>query len=211
MGPDIHTALRIFSEAWNYTQHGHRAIELQWHRQSSFNSFTEPELLREAAWVILCSGFREATVRQRFNQISLCFCDWESAAEILGSYPACKVTAYSVFGNNAKLDAILNVARRVQAQGFKSLKDAILKNPIRQLQQLPFIGATTVWHLAKNLGLNVAKPDRHLLRISRTLGFSDPRALCHALSELTGQQDKVVDLVIWRYLADHPRLRSQWL
>ena len=39
--------------------------------------FTESDLLREAAWVILCSGFREAVIRRMFDFISLCFCDWE--------------------------------------------------------------------------------------------------------------------------------------
>jgi len=38
------------------------------------------------------------------------------------------------------------------------------------LQQLPFIGPVTAFHLAKNLGIEAVKPDRHLCRLSKLLG-----------------------------------------
>ena len=59
----------------------------------------------------------------------------------------------------------------------------------------------TCWHLAKNLGFQVAKPDRHLIRISKKAGFATPNDLCAAVAEVTGEPINVVDLVLWRYAA----------
>jgi hypothetical protein len=64
-------------------------------------------------------------------------------------------------------------------------------------------GPVTVWQLAKNLGFDVPKPDRHLVRIAEQLGFSSPSQLCGAIADVSGEAVKVIDLVIWRYLADN--------
>src|SRR5258708_37953186 len=75
------------------------AAEIGWQVRQEFHSFTESDLLREAAWVILCSGFRESTVRQAFGFISLCFCDWQSAVVICNCAPQCRATAIVGFKN----------------------------------------------------------------------------------------------------------------
>src|SRR6476469_9486418 len=73
------------------------AAEIDWQCQKVFQHFTESDLLREAAWVILCSGFRESVVRQNFDFISLCFCDWQSAAQICDCAEQCRATALTKF------------------------------------------------------------------------------------------------------------------
>ena len=67
------------------------------------------------------------------------------------------------------------------------------------LKTFDFIGDTTCYHLAKNIGLNFAKPDRHLLRISKIIGFDSPHALCKLISDYVADKIQVVDLVLWRY------------
>lgn len=64
------------------------------------------------------------------------------------------------------------------------------------LETLPWIGPVTKWHLAKNLGMDCAKPDRHLVRIAG--GERESHALCKRLAEATGDRVATVDLVIWR-------------
>ncbi|MGB6288676.1 MAG: hypothetical protein WBF36_00940 [Desulfobulbales bacterium] len=54
-------------------------------------------------------------------------------------------------------------------------------------------------NLAKILGLDVAKNDRHLARIAQHCGYSDAHSLCHEISILTGQSASVVDVVLWRF------------
>lgn len=208
--PNYEAAIEVFHRAMDYMRGSHLCGEIEWQRSVSFESFTEQQFLRECAWVILCSGFREETVRRYFDYISLVHSDWESAEAVLDSYPLCVITASRAIDNRSKLEAIVAVARRVNGAGFLNFKEAILRDPISELCKLPYVGEVTSWHLAKNLGLNVAKPDRHLVRISENLGFTDAHALCQSLALLVGEQVKVVDLVIWRYLADNPGLRKHW-
>lgn len=173
--------------------------EIAWQRDRDVTALSERDLLRESAWVILCSGFREATVRKLFDYISLCFCDWESAAEITRNRAACVATASAKFCNGRKLGAIASIAEVIAESGFEPLRRRIQDDPIHQLQRLPFIGPVTSWHLAKNLGLDVAKNDRHLARLAEELGYSDANTLCGDIAEATGERVAVVDLVLWRF------------
>jgi hypothetical protein len=106
------------------------------------------------------------------------------------------------FRNARKLDAIVLIARHVDEVGFESLKSRILEDPVPELSTLPHIGPVTAWHLAKNLGFDAAKPDRHLVRLCHRLGFADVHELCGTIAAVTGQRVAVVDIVLWRYLSD---------
>ncbi len=202
--PDLEGAMQIFTAATTYMADQSRCAEVERQRKVSLEEFTETDFLREAAWVILCSGFRERNVRRVFNHISLCFCDWESASAILDVDPICRVAAMASFRNPAKLGAIVASALHVHRQGFVAFKQAVLAAPLSELRRLPHIGPTTVWHLAKNLGLDVAKPDRHLARISSAFGFANPDHFCTAIAGVSEEKKNVVDLIVWRYLADNP-------
>ncbi len=178
---------------------GNFAAEMTWQLGQDFGAFSETDLLRETAWVILCSGFKESVVRQRFGFISLCFCDWESAAEICASAAQCRETALAAFGNQKKIDAILDTAELVNRLEFHRIKLSILRDPIRSVQMFPFIGPVTAYHLAKNLGYATAKPDRHLVRVATAFGYSNVQHLCSSISAATGDPVQVVDVVLWRY------------
>ena len=211
MTANLTAAKRFFSSACNYVRKAGLTAEVMWQRDANFDEFTESDLLREHAWVALCSGFRESIVRRVFDHVSLCFCDWESSEAIASSGEICCLTAAASFSNKAKLQGILSAAQQVNAKGFKEFKRSVLADPIRQLQSLPYIGPITSWHLAKNLGLDVAKPDRHLVRVSEFLGFRDADHLCRELAASTGEQANVVDLIVWRYIADNPeQLRASF-
>lgn len=197
----ITTILELFQTAKNTVIKSGYGWEIEWQRELKFDSFSEPDFIRETAWVILCSGFKESTVRKYFDYISLCFCDWESAEEILENHQSCVLTASSVFKNKKKLDAIIKVTESIREEGFLEFKKVIQESPIQKLQELPFIGPITSWHLAKNLGLNVAKKDRHLARMAFNWGYLDAHEFCSDISELTGEPDSVVDVILWRFAA----------
>jgi len=174
--------------------------EIEWQRSRSIESFTEEDLLRESAWVILCSGFKEQYVRRVFDKVSLCFCDWESSSEIVLNLPQCRDSAFHVFANRKKIDAIASVAIKINSIGFAEIQKRILMHPMDELKNLPFIGPITSYHLAKNLGLDVAKPDRHLVRIANKLGYLDVQQLCMEIAQVTGEVLTVIDLVLWRFV-----------
>lgn len=191
--------LNFYQAAKEYVLALGYADEIAWQDSLEFASFTESDLLREASWVILCSGFREAVVRRKFDFISLCFCDWESAAVICKYAEHCEATALSQFANRRKIQAIVGTARLVERVGFKKFKQSVLASPMESLKFLPFMGDITALHLAKNLGFPAAKPDRHLERLASTLGYGGAALLCEDLSNLSGDSVRVVDSVLWRF------------
>jgi hypothetical protein len=202
MTVNLDLALKIFAAASAYIEHAGLSKEVEWQRSRRFPEFSESDFLRETAWVILCTGFREAIVRKVFNHVSLSFCDWESSSAIVTSAPACHATAMAAFRNERKLKAILQTARYLDHAGFDTVKRRVLENPIPELRKLPYIGPITVWHLAKNLGFDVAKPDRHLVRLCSWVEYTTPQDLCSIIATETGNSISVVDTVLWRYVAD---------
>lgn len=211
MRADLTAAMRFFSKACSYVEQAGLSGEVAWQREADFTEFSESDLLREHAWVVLCSGFREATVRRVFDHVSLCFCDWESAEAIVTAGDICCTTAAVSFANRLKLKGIFSAAKHISEVGFYEFRQSVLADPISELQKLAFIGPITSWHLAKNLGFDGAKPDRHLVRVSERLGFRSAEHLCRELAATTGEQAKVVDLIVWRYIADNPeQLRASF-
>lgn len=170
-----------------------------WQNSLDFRNFTETDFLRESAWVILCSGFKEMVVRKIFNYISLCFCDWESAEEIVNAKEACKETAISRINHSKKINAIIDLAQKIYNEGFENLKNRIVRNPLEELIKLPYIGEVTVFHLAKNLGFNIAKPDRHLVRMAESFGFSNVQSFIKKIADLSNDPLSLVDLILWRF------------
>ena len=77
------------------------------------------------------------------------------------------------------------------------MKDSV-EEKLEFLETLPWIGKITKYHLARNIGIDVAKPDRHLVRIAKHFGYSDVQKMCKDISEQTGDRIGVVDVVLWR-------------
>lgn len=205
---NIDGALSMFDVARQYITESHLEAEVDWQRAVDFETFTESDLLREAAWVILCSGFRERTVRAAFDHVSLCFCDWESAKAIVDAGDICARTAFSAFRNVHKIRAISTTAEIIYRESFPEVRRQVMRNPLSALQQFPFIGPITAQHLAKNIGLSIAKDDRHLARVSKEFGYADANSFCDDIAKITGEKSSVVDIIFWRYLADNTIKRA---
>lgn len=175
------------------------ACEIDAQKNASLDEVTEKDFLQEAAWVVLSAGMKESVVRKKFTTLSGAFLHWESASIIVGSKQFCRANALSCFAHEGKIDAILSIVDHVDENGFPCVKQSIQDRGPEYLRAFPFIGPVTCWHLAKNLGLDVVKPDRHLLRISEAAGFSSPHSLCQAIADLSGERISVIDIVLWRF------------
>ena len=77
---------------------------------------------------------------------------------------------------------------------------------ISYLETLPWIGQITKYHLARNLGIDCAKPDRHLQRVAKYFGYTDVQQMCKELSNFIGERIGTIDIVLWRYCNIFPRL-----
>ena len=66
------------------------------------------------------------------------------------------------------------------------------------------IGPITKFHLARNIGIDCAKPDRHLVRIAERFGWKDNiQGMCVKLAAYSGWRIGTVDLILWRYCNMH--------
>lgn len=173
--------------------------EISWQSRLNYDDLDESSLLREIAWVILTCGMKELIIRNRFNSISHCFFNWSSAKKIKNNREECIQESLKIFNNFAKLSAIANSAIKIESVGFTQIKRDIKRNPLFALQEFDYIGPVTKYHLAKNIGLDVAKPDRHLVRIAKMENYPDVQTFCQAVSKLSGDSVPVVDLIYWRY------------
>jgi len=173
--------------------------EITWQSNINFTALTESSFLRELAWVILSCGMKEQIVRKKFGLISECFFHWSSANKIVRNREDCYNSAIAVFNHHGKMAAIIISSEIIEEVGFESLKKQIRDNPIETLQEFPYIGDVTVFHLAKNIGLALAKPDRHLVRIADNEGYSNVQDFCRMVSLLSGDSIPVVDIVFWRF------------
>lgn len=175
------------------------APEIHWQATRCLDQISESEFLQEAAWVILNSGMKEAIVRRLFAGVSASFLNWKSAVTILQNEDYCTQRSLSFFNHQRKISAILSMCHKVEDLGFEAIRCLIYAEGTDFLRTFDYIGPITCYHLAKNIGLEVVKPDRHLVRISKTTGFRSPNDLCHLLSEMTGDKVTVIDIVLWRY------------
>lgn len=187
------------------------AEEVAWQRGVNLTSLTEGDLLRETAWVILSAGMKESVIRQKFPEISLSFFEWESARKIAESANDCCLSALHHFNHPGKIRAIAEVAQHISSEGFDSVRMRIATDPIHALRQFPYIGPVTVFHLAKNIGVPVAKADRHLTRLALASGYNDVQAFCQSISEFVGDNVQVVDLVLWRFATLSKTYLSEFL
>jgi len=134
----------------------------------------------EAIWVICNSGMKYKIASQIYESI---------LTAISSNTPI-----ETVFNHKGKVKAIKYILefRRTIFQTFLEAEDKI-----SYLETLPYIGKITKYHLARNLGLDVCKPDRHLERIATSFSTT-PAQLCEKLSRETGDRIGVVDIVLWR-------------
>ena len=173
--------------------------EIDWQAGIALSDITESDFLREAGWVILSCGMREAVIRNKFSLISAAFFEWKSAAKIVHNRTKCLKQALLCFRHEKKIEAIIHVASCVYEMGFHVVRQKIASEGVGYIITFPYMGPATSFHLAKNLGLPVAKPDRHLKRIAKVVGYDSPQALCNDVAHITGDKISVVDLIFWRF------------
>jgi|SRR5579862_5713342 len=135
-----------------------RASSTAWQVARNPKKVDESEFLREAAWVVYCSGFREC--QQCASTLTICpvFFDWGSAKEIVAEKDVCVNAAMPAIANQRKQPAVVTIAHRVVEKSFTTFKRAFLQDPLCIFATLPFLGPITSVHLAKNLGFDFAKP-----------------------------------------------------
>lgn len=178
--------------------------EIQWQHNRDLEHVSERDFLRESAWVVLASGMRDLIVRRKFPAISAAFHWWQNAGSIVRDEQLCRSQAMSVFGHKGKISAIITIATVVYDLGFPQVRRKLSEEAVGFIRSLPYMGPATSFHLAKNIGLNVAKPDRHLCRMSVAAGYDQPCDMCQRIGKYVADAVSVIDIVLWRYATIEP-------
>jgi hypothetical protein len=175
------------------------ADEIDWQDNLSLDTLTEQKFLEEISWVILSGGMNEKVIKKIFPTIKAYLYEFTSGKLIADNKAICYQNCITIFNHPGKINAILFAAEYLQENNFESLKYALNNDGIKYLFKFPYIGDATVFHLAKNIGMEVAKPDRHLIRIATELGYNSPHTLCADISLKISEKVSLVDLVLWRF------------
>jgi hypothetical protein len=145
---------------------------------------TGKQLAAEAIYVICNSGMSNRTAVGIFKRCMAALRAGRSAS-----------TVYAHPGKSAAIDEIWR-RRRTLLREFHKTDDIVAF-----CARLPWLGPVTKFHLAKNLGVDVAKPDVHLNRLAKPEGIT-AQELCERLASETGYRAATVDLILWRACAD---------
>lgn len=156
--------------------------EIEWCRNIP-KTIDKTYFFREYCWVVINSGMLNKVAEKIFKRF------WNG-----GQY---NFEAIGHPNKNRSIREVYNSLDRYYYQ-FENTK-----NILKFLESLPHIGKITKYHLARNLGVDIAKPDRHLVRISEFFGYKDVQKFCKAIAEQVHEKIGVVDLVFWRFAELH--------
>lgn len=147
---------------------------------------TADDLASEAIFVICNSGMKNTVARGIYERVMAALRSGNSAS--------------TQFGHKGKAKAIDSLWRH-RADHFSFFN--LLKTDQQRLDwcgALPWIGEITKYHLAKNFGVDVAKPDVHLQRLADLHGET-VQGLCDRLAAGSGLKARTVDVILWRACA----------
>lgn len=162
---------------------GFAAGDIEWSENAGPPKDAE-DFASEAIFVICNSGMKNTVARRIFDRIM--------------PFVRSGGSAHQGFGHKGKATAIDLIwsTREELLVGYLSATDKV-----EFCGSLPWIGGITKYHLAKNFGADVAKPDVHLQRLAEHFS-STPQAMCEHLGQLRGLKARTVDLLLWRACAE---------
>jgi len=159
-------------------------------------------------WCVLASGFRASVVSSKWPKLGLITDGFNlqvartKEAELL-----------EVWKNKRKIKGFVKGLELIDRYGYRDFLRCVTSD-VTFLQKLPGIGPITMCHLARNLGLDIAKPDLWLCRISEwyfeePLGsslawtydtkFERAQKICRIISALASERVGKVDGILWCY------------
>ncbi|MDQ0082917.1 hypothetical protein J2W35_003276 [Variovorax boronicumulans] len=148
---------------------------------------TAEDFAQEAIFVICNSGMKNTIAKMIFDRCM---------SALAAGTPVTDVFKHK--GKAAAIEAIW-ADRDVLLSMYHACSTDALR--LELLVALPWIGNITKFHLAKNFGVNVAKPDVHLQRLA-TREDCTAQALCERLATEVGLRAATVDVVLWRACAN---------
>jgi thermostable 8-oxoguanine DNA glycosylase len=153
--------------------------EVQYFRDlPSFEKCTPEQFFNEYVWCVLNAGMKEQVARKIYDRFM-------------------EMGNLETIGHLGKRAAIYRGICEYP-QWFRLLQGA--PDKIEYLQTLPWIGPITKYHLARNIGIDCVKPDRHLVKLASQLGFSNATEMCETIKKFFPEEKLgTIDVILWRY------------
>lgn len=190
--------IELFTQAEKFLRENGFTEEIDWcDNRPSFNNVNEQRFLLEYAWVVFNSGMKNSVIEAKWKRIMQAFYYFH-VEKILENQDNTLQNVLKVFGNYKKVYAVIEVARDYLQKGFLDFREKVKNDPLGTLDLLPFIGPVTKYHLARNLGFDYVKPDRHLVRLASKYDLQ-PDELCNMIHEKTGRRLGTIDVILWRF------------
>ena len=202
---------------------------LQYYASRSPSLLNEKSFYGEVCWITYSSGFRHDVVRKCWPRIRRALYDLDvrriASEDDKMDKAAKRICEESGFRNYAKASwCVYNAKRVVEIEDewdyrggirgfFERLANDSLVNQVRQapvtVQELGLkgIGGTTIFHLLKNVGIDIFKPDIHVRRLltnmklvrSEDAPIEQISQAMVALSEASGYRITQVDTLLFAY------------
>jgi hypothetical protein len=176
-----------------------------WRNLPTPDNVSDPDFFAELAWVIYNLGMRNALIRSKWPVLEYAYYGFDPVSVFVHRDEAI-ADAMKAIAHRGKAVAVADGAAKVLEDGpigprlFRMGEAEALE----YLESFPFVGRVTRYHLARNCGFDVVKPDRHLVRLALALGYSGfdcPDALVREMSDLVGERKGMIDYVLWQWLS----------
>jgi hypothetical protein len=194
----IENILKYYYEAKERVYRDGYYSEIYWQEKQDPAKISTKKYYSEYSWVVLSSGMRETVIRNKFIRLTQIFGNWNPRF-VTDSREIVQQCALQEFNNLPKIRALILMADYLNLNPIQLEIENISTLGYSYLQKFPFLGPATSLHFAKNLGFTTSKPDRHLIRISSMFGYECPVNFCKIISEITGEKESVIDIVLWRF------------
>jgi hypothetical protein len=201
--------------AWNSVREDPQVMaEITRARTLTPMSLSSIDFMREYAWAAFNSGMKMEVIRRIWPDLEQAFRHWDYKA-IIQDASSVRNEAIAVFRNQRKVSAVIHTAGLIEARGWDTveaeIKSAVIAGKNNNLypsgkfylfvQQLPWIGPTNSRYLAKNLGFDLAKDDRHLKRLAQQYGYTPNsngvQRLVEDVSMRAKERISVMETVLW--------------
>jgi len=189
--------LKLFDMGWELAQRDPDAVveikRLKKLANKDISRMNKQEFLEEYAWVVYTTAIGFEIIDNKWDDIKNAFFDFEPE----NISEACFDRVMKYFAHELKAKAVIKTARLLKETSWGQFKERYLNNP-KQMQELFYIGKDTRYLLARNLGMNFAKPDRHLLRFSNHCEYGDNvQAFCKYIADNRKKTIPIVDFALW--------------
>lgn len=168
------------------------------HYQRAHNRVVAAGYQSEINWCRDMTTIEQCTPKQFFEQYVWCVLNAGMKEQVAGKIYARYFEKLdpTTIGHLGKRAAIVKAVENYP-EWFGKLKTTPYK--IEYLQSLPWIGPITKYHLARNIGIDCVKPDRHLVRLAKYYGFDSPLAMCEEIQRfIPYERLGTIDIILWR-------------